>query len=191
MNKKYIIILFLLWSSLLSIFLLQRFGFVTTSYKGFAVDENESIYIGREKYIDVYAPTGDYQKTISSVTSRGYRFNIEGDNVLRIDTGTELYEVSLNYENVKETEYRRIINKKEFYSPRGKKYQVSNSFFRPKLLLCEAGQEKIVYIMPLKDYVIKVLDICLWLLFVFNVIIIIKKRNELKRDDSFPHLAEK
>ena len=66
-------------------------GKACTFYQGFAVDGDGNLYIGKTQVIEVLKPNGDVLRRIDPCTSRGYRFTMDADQTLWIDTGGYLY----------------------------------------------------------------------------------------------------
>lgn len=101
-------------------------------YMGFAVDNNQNIYIGRLTRIDVYS-NNEFQYSIDAHTSRGYAFTITEDQTILLSTSIFVYEMTLDGEIISKYEDKntRTINelqkkKNMFISEDGTIYKYNN-----------------------------------------------------------------
>lgn len=120
---------------------------------GFAVDDEDRLYIGKNSRIEVY-DSGTIEKTISSVTNRGYSFTIKDGEIL-ILTGSALYHLDLEG-NVKSSELFSGIGRKDlgkfFEDSNGNCYELKKTLGRT--LIMKNENEKI-FQEPLNDYILK------------------------------------
>lgn len=168
------------------ILVLEISGNVCTSYRGFAVDNEENIYIGK-KNIEVYSLQGEFLRSINPQTTRGYSFTIASNDNILISTGDYLYTIDLfgNVINKKSIDDYADdplsgISTKKYISANGKKYIIKNRLFRTGVYRLNGKQEIKIYEMPLFDYIIKLLSYITYLSMITVIpvsIIFLKKQN--------------
>ena len=155
-------------------------GYVCIDYRGFSIDNEDNLYVGMPSVIKVYSAEGEFLRSFSPKTSRGYSFMVEGGEKVLIDTGNKLFILDLygNVLNEIEDSYSRIKNSNKFVSNSGNKYVVNNYIFRTSVSLLRDGSKRTIFKMPALDYIIKLLD---WIsdivLIVLVVIMIISFRS--------------
>lgn len=137
-------------------------GNVNIFYNGFALDNGNNIYLGKNSSIYVMNQNGEFKQNISAMTSRGYSFTISNENQILISTGDYLYTISLLGEVIEKKTINNYkedplinINKSEYIDSNGKKYVMKNELFRTRIYRIEDNEKIMVYQMPILDYVIK------------------------------------
>lgn len=159
--RNYILIV---WPFVMILLIIQASGKVCTSYKGFAVDNDRNLYIGKSD-IEVLDSEGKVINKIDPMTSRGYKFTINQNNEILISTGDYLYRKDLFGQLI---EKNTISNRADdllsgssrykYTANDGTKYVMKIHFFRTNIYRIE-GQEKIsVYKMPLLDFFVRLLS---------------------------------
>lgn len=159
------------------LFILISSGNVCIDYDGFAVDKDENLYVGMTSLIRVYSPEGDILRSFSPKTSRGYSFTIEDGETVFVDSGDKQYILDL-YGNLLSTvmgNYSKAINSDRFISKSGNEYVVHNRMLRTSISIVDDGCESVVFKMPIKDYIVKLLDtISDFVLFISIVVLVFK-----------------
>ena len=155
-------------------------GKACVSFRGFAVDREENLYLGKAAEIDVLNSQGKFIKNIRVPTSRGYEFTITHENEILISTSDYLYYMDLNGNLIEKTRINDcaddpIVNKNRhhFKLDDNTEYIMKNEFLRTKIYRLEYGTEeqniRLIYQMPMFDYIIRLLLV----LFVIGSFIII------------------
>lgn len=155
-------------------------GKACVSFRGFAVDREENLYLGNAAEIDVLNSQGKFIKNICVPTSRGYEFTITHENEILISTSDYLYYMDLNGNLIKKTRINDyaddpLVNKNRhhFKLDDNTEYIMKNEFLRTKIYRLEYGTEerniRLIYQMPMFDYIIRLLLV----LFVIGSFIII------------------
>lgn len=180
MKKIDSFILMLVIGVLLGCYLFSFFGVTVgwfdISFYGFAVDSNDNVYVGLSNGKIVKYKDGFSFETISAMTSRGYEFTIlEDDTIYLISSKVYLLDLNGNVlEELKSTgslyEYRE--NKAEFVKKDGTVYKQVFNFGRTKIIKETDDGNKIVYLMPLSDYCVK-LYITVFSVFIFAAVLFI------------------
>lgn len=138
--------------------MLNLFGFTAISYTGFGVDSQGRMYIGRGSKIEV-RDTEHLLYTIQNHTSRGYAFSVKDDTII-LSTGSTVVTMDLygedigRQEDINSSMIRKL--KQEKYNSiiiNNAQYTVSNVL--GFLQISKNGEP--VYIMPVQDYLVKVL----------------------------------
>lgn len=155
-------------------------GKVNISYQGFAIDSKNNIYIGYDSGVIKKYKGKNLIGTISAQTSRGYDFTILENDTIYVDCGDKVHYIDLNG-NVLETitkDFPKFTDlrpsTKEFISTEGTIYRLENSFGRTKIVEHSNTQKKIVYEMPLFDFLVKILVSYGTLLFMITVIVFVR-----------------
>ena len=146
------------------ILIIQASGKVCISYKGFAVDDDRNLYIGKDN-IEVLNSEGKLINKIDPMTSRGYKFTIDQNNELLISTGDYLYKKDLFGKLIEKKTISNLtgdllsgFSRYKYTANDGTKYVMKMHFFRTNIYRME-GQVKIsVYKMPLLDYFVRLLS---------------------------------
>ncbi len=180
MKKIDSFILMLVIGVLLGCYLFSFFGVTVgwfdISFYGFAVDSNDNVYVGLSNGKIVKYKDGFSFETISVMTSRGYEFTIlEDDTIYLISSKVYLLDLNGNVlEELKSTgslyEYRE--NKAEFVKKDGTVYKQVFNFGRTKIIKETDDGNKVVYLMPLSDYCVK-LYITVFSIFIFTAVLFI------------------
>ena len=159
-SKKLSTFIFLICLVKTILFIIVFSGHVCISYNGFAVDKEENLYVGMPSSIKVYSSEGDVLRSFSPKTSRGYSFTIKDGEVVLINTGDKLYTLDLygNILSVVKCSNSENTNSNKFISKLGNEYVVHNYMFRTSVSILDNGCERIVFKMPIQDYIVKLLD---------------------------------
>ncbi len=164
------------WAIAVIILLLTAFfvfasqGDICINYKGFSVDADGNIYIGKLGRIDVISPGGDLIRTIDTQTNRGYEFMISDCNTIYLNaTGSFMIldlEGNLLQEPVaySELHYKQkpAFHRTKYIAPDGTIYLLRKPFGRPTILRVEKESMTPVYKMPLSDYAVRILLQLVW-----------------------------
>lgn len=131
------------------------------TWDGFAVDENGLLYIGHTGEIDVIDQ--DYSIYILDVpTTRGFQFTIENGDTITVYTGAHSYKLDLAGNILEEAEPKWNLGIKRngpFTALNGLTYYMVSPWGRPQIMYMLNGAETIVYQMPLKNYIGRILFI--------------------------------
>lgn len=154
----------IVWPFVMFILIIQASGKVCISYKGFAIDDDRNIYVGKSN-IEVLNSEGKVIKKIDPMTSRGYKFTIDRNNEILISTGDYLYRKDLFGQLIEKKAISNItddllsgLSRYKYTANDGTKYVMKMHFFRTNIYRIE-GQEKVsVYKMPLIDYFVRLLS---------------------------------
>ena len=176
--KMVVIYLIVVWPIMLACFLSMMAGNISVSYNGFAIDSSDNLYIGKQTKIEKYYE-GELIDTISPHSSRTYAFTIQDDEIILSNTSA-VYTLDLDgnviskHEDFDAKTYDSLQYKKEFTAANGKTYFLKSSFGR-KQIVSENGD--ILYKMPVKDYVAKLLLIAVGIFsFIYIPIAVYKTR---------------
>lgn len=150
------VLLYLFFAMVLAGILLISTGTSCVSYKGFAVDKEGNLYLGRKGEIAVVSRKGDFLRSISAMTGRGYRFTISEDMLL-VDTGDHYYKMDLLGNILTEgadTTTIRLQNKNSFFTDTdGNMYQMKLVFpLRTQILKVDGKQETVIFQNTIVDY---------------------------------------
>ena len=150
-------------------------GYVCIDYRGFSVDNEDNLYVGMPSVIKVYSAEGEFLRSFSPKTSRGYSFMVEGGEKVLIDTGNKLFILDLygNVLSVIEDSYSKINNSNKFVSNSGNEYVVNNNIFRTSVSLLKDGSKSTIFKMPVVDYIIKLLDLVSDIILIALVVIMV------------------
>ena len=161
-------------------FIIVFSGYVCVDYKGFAVDKEDNLYIGTPSLIKVYSQNGYILRSFSPKTSRGYDFTIKDGEVVLIDKGDKQYALDLygNYLQEVTDDDLRISNSNEFVSESGNVYKVTNRLFRTTIWTVEGNFERLVFKMPIRDYIVKLLDMISDVVLFVSICVLILKHRE-------------
>ena len=130
-------------------------------YQGFAVDGDGNLYIGKTQVIEVLKPNGDVLRRIDPCTSRGYRFTMDADQMLCIDTGGYLYRTDRFGARIESREIHgdglSVSVLYEYVSADGTAYRMKNRFLRPCIVRMEEPEDVVIYKMPVFDSAVRLL----------------------------------
>ena len=130
-------------------------------YNGFAVDSDGNMYIGKDHVIEVLKPDGDVLRRIDPCTSRGYRFTMDADQTLWIDTGGYLYRTDRFGARIESREIHgdglSVSVLYEYVSADGTAYRMKNRFLRPCIVRTEEPEDVAIYKMPVFDCTVRLL----------------------------------
>ena len=130
-------------------------------YQGFAVDGDGNLYIGKTQVIEVLKPNGDVLRRIDPCTSRGYRFTMDADQTLWIDTGGYLYRADRFGARIESREIHgdglSVSVLYEYVSADGTAYRMKNRFLRPCIVRMEEPEDVAIYKMPVFDSAVRLL----------------------------------
>lgn len=130
-------------------------------YNGFAVDGDGNLYIGKTQVIEVLKPNGDVLRRIDPCTSRGYRFTMDADQTLWIDTGGYLYRTDRFGTRIESREIHgdglSVSVLYEYVSADGTAYRMKNRFLRPCIVRMEEQEDVVIYKMPVFDSAVRLL----------------------------------
>ena len=158
--KILIIFLSIYFPIFLTYFLLILTGKACISYEGFAIDSNDNIYVGKDAKIDVYNPNGEWIREINTITTRGYRFTIQDDQIL-LDASTHLLTFDLNGNLISKKEISESVlstlGRRRFVTESGVVYTMENRFFRTSIFRNEGDQKIEVYKMPMLDFIVRIM----------------------------------
>lgn len=89
---------------------------VMSYYRGFAIDSNNRVYVGRLTRIDVY-DNNQFQYSIDAHTNRNYCFTITNNQTILLSNAQTVYEMSLEGDVIDEYEdkYTQTINELRKY----------------------------------------------------------------------------
>ena len=131
-------------------------GSVARTYNGFAVDSNGKIYIGSGHRIKIY----EDQQIIGEITtgtSRGFAFTIQGNDTILLSTSTVVYIMTLDgkiidqYDDTDTSIYNRYQKNKEFRTSDGILYRAYNTWGRMKIY----KEDVVIYQAPIEDFAVK------------------------------------
>ena len=130
-------------------------------YNGFAVDGDGNLHIGKTQVIEVLKPNGDVLRRIDPCTSRGYRFTMDADQTLWIDTGGYLYRTDRFGTRIESREIHgdglSVSVLYEYVSADGTAYRMKNRFLRPCIVRMEEQEDVVIYKMPVFDSAVRLL----------------------------------
>ena len=130
-------------------------------YQGFAVDGDGNLYIGKTQVIEVLKPNGDVLRRIDPCTSRGYRFTMDADQTLWIDTGGYLYRTDRFGARIESREIHgdglSVSVLYEYVSADGTAYRMKNRFLRPRIVRINGTEGVVIYKMPAFDCAVRLL----------------------------------
>lgn len=180
-SKKTLIFLLLVCLLKSFLFVMVFSGQVCTEYKGFSVDKEENLYIGMPSVVKVYSAEGEYLRSFSPKTSRGYNFTIKDGDTVFIDTGDKLYTLDLygNVLDVYEGDYSKIKYANKFTSESGNEYVARNNLLRTTVVSLSDGYETEVFKMPVLDYTVKLLEYTTDILFFFFIVLTVIRQRRL------------
>lgn len=150
------VLLYLFFAMVLAGILLISTGTSCVSYTGFAVDKEGNLYLGRKGEISVVSREGDFLRSISAMTGRGYRFTISEDMLL-VDTGDRYYKMDL-FGNIltegADATTMRLQNKNSFFTDTdGNVYQMKLVFpLKTQILKVDGKQETVIFQNTIVDY---------------------------------------
>lgn len=164
-------------SSMISkVFLIANGKVHITALETFAVDSDESIYLGYRNRIDVYH-NGELLRTIRPPTNRDYVLKVDGDKLLigRMLSGKVgiydfegnfLEDIDLDYDTLK-----KDVSKENVIQQNGKSFKV-NKFLgmKPFEVTCD---DVVIYKMSTIDYIYNGLPAALLLAFTFLSMLIL------------------
>ena len=126
-------------------------------YQGFAVDGDGNLYIGKTQVIEVLKPNGDVLRRIDPCTSRGYRFTMDADQTLWIDTGgTDRFGARIESREI-HGDGLSVSVLYEYVSADGTAYRMKNRFLRPCIVRMEEPEDVAIYKMPVFDSAVRLL----------------------------------
>ena len=103
-NQYHIIAIFLFTIGIVLFLFLAACTRTTLDYRGFALDANGRLFIGKSQKIDVYDKDGSIKYSVfSKVFARGYTFTIQ-EETLYVSTGSRSYKMSLTGDILEEYE---------------------------------------------------------------------------------------
>lgn len=130
-------------------------------YNGFAVDGDGNLYIGKDQAIEVLKPNGDVLRRIAPCTSRDYRFTMDADQTLWIDTGEYLYRTDRFGARIESREIHgdglSVSVLYEYVSADGTAYRMKNRLLRPCIVRMEGQENVVIYKMPGFDCAVRLL----------------------------------
>jgi len=141
-------------------------GRVCLNYQGFAVDQDNYLYLGKGSVIAVYDLEGNELREISIPPLRGYNFTITEDNEILIFNGSCFYAMSLYGENVREylgtdetINDGVSISTTKFVSSDGTVYVRGEQFFRTSIYKLDDGCKTKIFQMPSYDYSLRLMNL--------------------------------
>lgn len=164
-------------------------GQATLSVSGFAVDNVDRLYIGKQREIQVFE-NGKLLDSIRIPATRTYVFTIQDGNKLLLSTSTKIYVMDLDG-NILETKedlaadtYNQIsYRKRMFVSDKGDVYKLTNSLGRTKII---KNKTDLVYQIDVCSSVVKVLIvICFVAMFGFVIWMLSQQIRKPKSDQYF------
>lgn len=177
MNKYYLLKIFAPIIGVIMFFcnIMVATGKATLEINSYAVDKQGKLYIGRDHEIIVLEDTKILRR-INPKTSRAYRFTIiDGEKIL-LSTTTKVYTMDL-FGNVLSEEddegtktYNELRMKKSFYDEDGNKFTIRHPFLRTQIL----KNGKVIYKIPLLDYLVRICSIFAALLLLPLVVVAFK-----------------
>lgn len=169
---------------MVTILVLVLSGQVTISYSGFAADTEGNLYIGKDARIDVVNPEGEFVRSFSTGTSRGYHFTftVSDENSIYLSAGDFFCILDLEGNVLQEGEDLKWIKDviprnrpRNFTAPDGTQYERRLFFWRTRIYRLENGQRTLIYQMPLPDYIIRMVLFAFAVLATFLIPIFIFK----------------
>lgn len=164
---------------------------ISLSYKGFAIDSQDNLYVGKDGgVIGVYS-NGKLIKNISLMTSKGYAFTIKNDRLV-VAALSSVYTLDLEG-NILEKhddlsiEYNKIFKEKNnFIDSDGNSYCLKEFLGYYSI---RAEDDTKIFDMPVFDYVVKILLFLICISFIIFVPIIIYRwrLNVFQDSSSYPH----
>ena len=178
--KMLVIYLIIVWPIMLVCFLSMIAGHVSVIYNGFAIDSLDNLYVGKQTKIEKYYE-GELIDTINPHSSRTYAFTIQNDEIILSNTSA-VYIMDLDgnviskHEDFETKTFNELQHQKKFTTADGKTYFLKSSFGRKKVV-SEDGN--VIYNMPVKDYIVKLMFIAVFVIsFIFVPTMIYKSRKE-------------
>ncbi len=164
------------------IMLLFIAGAITFSYTGFAVDAENRIYVGTDGRILV-CEGGKVVRTVTTGTDRGYAFTIQDGDKIVLSTSTDILEMDLygkvlrRWKDTDSEVFDRYRRNDRFCTPEGIEYNYKNHWGRTRIY----SGGRLVYQMPLVDYILKIYFLLSVGVFVFGVFYCLMDVPESKR----------
>ena len=134
-------------------------GLIVGSYYGFAVDNDDLLYIGKNSKMDVY-DNGEFVRTVYR-TERGYRFTIQEEHLYIASGGlveiTDLSGVLIEtVDDSTRSELIRLSKQKNSFVTDDAKYMATNTFGFYKITKYNNdGGNEVVYQNPIFDFVLR------------------------------------
>lgn len=149
-------------------------GQVTVSIKGFAVDPDNNLYIGKEHNIDVYKNN----QIINSIPIKytDYAFTIKDGPEILLSANNYTYHLDLQGNEIskeKDTQtYSELCRINNYVTENGDTYKKSNLFGYTRII---RNNFETVYLMPVFDYVILLILVLTFLCSVVFIVIFLLK----------------
>lgn len=148
-------------------------GTINTQYRGFAVDNNGSLYVGKFDRIDVYK-NSEFVKTFCTVYSQTYGLTIQDEKLYVADGLTiKVMELSGNLiktynDSYDASEMHRLQSQQNVFVTDSAKYVATDTlgFFKITRYSTDGGSE-VVYQIPTLDFVFS------WTPLIFVILIIV------------------
>lgn len=128
-----------------------------------AADSRGNIYIGEEYHIKVYDSHGEFLRSLSANTNRGYSFTIKDDSIIE-SAGNDVIVMDLYGKIVKEysdpdfSRYMYRIDPRSYTASDGTKYVMENHFLRERVYRSRPSSDReLIFEMPLYSYVVRLL----------------------------------
>ena len=162
---------------------------VCINYKGLAADSEGNLYLGEDEDIRVYDAQGNFLRSFSANTNRGYRFTIVNDHIIEFLSGDVLImnlsgEVTMEYDDSELSRFEYSINPNKFTATDGTTYQMKSWFLRDRVYRTDtSSHSEVIYEMPLLSYIVKI-DLVISIvsmIIVFPIIIITGIQKQIKR----------
>lgn len=155
---------------------------VGLGYDGFAADSHERIYAGRSGVIDIYE-NGKKVGEAEAPSSRWYSFMIDDNDRIISVRGAESYYISdLDGREIEKREYSSDVydeilkRRKQFSSPAGREYTVSNIFGYYRVLRDDGV---CAFAMPVFDYIINLMLFAMFPCLLTFVLVLLTKMDRI------------
>jgi hypothetical protein len=158
------------------IFWLDVSGIVNFSYKGFAIDKDGLLYIGKSKGIDIY-DNGEFIKTMFPVT--GYAFTIQDEKIyLAYSSKLHIYDLTGRLADTLDDSSTREANKlyrerNHFFTDEANYLATNKLGFYQITKIYDNNESQVIYQMPIFDYAIKLLQEGIGIFFVITIAIVL------------------
>lgn len=183
---------FIMFMLLLVIFMIHMQGLFTYQYSGFGIDSHGILYVGTDSGIKKYQ-NGEVIGSVYPQTTRGYSFTVQSDDTLLLSVSDKFITMDLdgNVLNMKDYEddyhLQSEIEKSNrvFVDQKGSVYKVKLPFLRTTVYDQDG---KIVFQMPVLDYVMRILHIFIFIaFFTFIPLFLYKVNGTSKRNQAVIH----
>lgn len=155
---KYLVFLAVLWVIELVFLILLMSGTARIGCEGIRIDGNGNIYVGLTEEIRVFDQSGQFLRTISPMTSKGYVFEIDGDKLF-VDCASTSYVMDLNGSVLELRSYPQlpsIMKTPKTITVNETIYYIHCSRFFYRVSIEKLGEKTVAVQMPIFDLIVEV-----------------------------------